>query len=85
MRILTLTAILLATAVPVLASPKCTAPKEQWRNVEELKTQLTSKGWTIKNVKVDEGCYEVYGKDENGKKVEIYFDPVSFEAVGSDD
>ncbi len=72
-------------AGPALASERCQAPQDQWRPVEELKTQLTAKGWTINNVKTEDGCYEVYAKDETGKKVEIFFDPVSFEAVGSDD
>ena len=53
--------------------------------VEELKADLTAKGWTISNVKTEDGCYEVYGKDEKGKKVEIFFDPATFEAKGSDD
>ena len=43
------------------------------------------KGWQIANVKTEDGCYEVYGKDDKGKRVEIFFDPATFEAVGSDD
>ena len=72
-------------AGPALAAETCTAPQDQWRPIEELKTQLETKGWTVNNVKTEDGCYEVYGKDEAGKRVEIFFDPVSFEAVGSDD
>ena len=75
----------LAAALPALAEEKCTVPQDQWRPVEELKTELTTKGWTISNVKTEDGCYEVYGKDEKGEKVEIFFDPATFEAKGSDD
>ena len=32
-----------------------------------------------------EGTLNEYAKDETGKRVEIFFDPASFEAVGSDD
>ena len=72
-------------AGPALASENCTAPQDQWRPVEDLKAQLEGEGWTVSNVKTEDGCYEVYGKDKDGKRVEIFFDPVSFEAVGSDD
>ena len=72
-------------AGPVLAADRCDAPKDKWRPVEELKAELEGKGWTIKNVKTSDGCYEVYGKDKDGKKVEIFFDPVSFKDMGSDD
>ena len=67
------------------AEVECKQPEASWKPVEELKTKLTAEGWTIKNVKIEDGCYEVYGKDEKGQRVEIFFDPVSFEAVGSDD
>lgn len=76
---------LLACALPALAAERCDVPTENWRTKEELQTQLVGKGWTISNIKTDDGCYEVYGKDADGKRVEIYFDPATFEAVGSDD
>ena len=35
-------------------------------------------GYQIKTFKVSSGqCYEIYGFDKAGKKVEIYFDPVT--------
>lgn len=85
MRKILLAALIVGTALPAFAADRCTAPKDKWRPVDELKAELTAKKWTIKNVKTEDGCYEVYGKDEKGQRVEIFFDPVSFKAVGSDD
>ena len=85
MRKILLTALIVGTALPAFASDRCTAPKDKWRPVDELKAELTAKKWTIKSVKIEDGCYEVYGKDDKGQRVEIFFDPVSFAAVGSDD
>lgn len=85
MRITLLALALTGLAVPALATERCDVPQADWRPVEELTTALTAKGWTISNVKTEDGCYEVYGKDETGKRVEIFFDPATFEAVGSDD
>ncbi|SNR35654.1 PepSY domain-containing protein [Paracoccus sediminis] len=77
--------LMIAAALPALAQDRCTVPEADRRPVEELTADLTAKGWTISNVKTEDGCYEVYGKDETGKRVEIFFDPATFEAVGSDD
>ena len=77
--------LMIASALPALAEDRCTVPEADWRPVEELKADLTAKGWTISNVKTEDGCYEVYATDETGKKVEIFFDPLTFAAVGSDD
>ena len=87
MRIAVVAALAAFAAVgPALADEaKCTQPEASWKPVEELKTKLTAEGWTISNVKTDEGCYEVYAKDKDGKKVEVYFDPVTFEKVGEGD
>ena len=36
----------------------------------------------IKTFKVSKGkCYEIYGMDKNGKKVEIYFNPTDLKKV----
>jgi hypothetical protein len=39
-----------------------------------LKQTLVEEGYTIKKFKVDGNCYEIYGRNKEGKKVEIYFD-----------
>ncbi|MDQ7778068.1 MAG: PepSY domain-containing protein [Paracoccus aminovorans] len=78
-------AVMALFALPAVAETRCAVPQDQWRPVEALKAELTARGWTISNVKTEDGCYEVYGKDETGKRVEIFFDPASFQAVGADD
>ena len=82
---LTLAIVMSANAGAVLASDKCTVPDAEWRPQAELETSLTAKGWTVSNVKKEDGCYEVYGKDENGERVEVFIDPKTFDVVGSDD
>ena len=43
------------------------------------------RGWKINRVKVDDGCYEVYGMDAKGQRAEAYFDPKSLEQVDTRD
>ena len=56
-------------------------PKEKWQSEEKLQTMLKEKGWTVRRIKEDGGCYEVYGLDEKGQRVEAYFHPVTLAPV----
>ena len=56
-------------------------PKSGWQAPEKLEKQLTEQGWTVRRIKEDGGCYEVYALDDKGQRVEAYFHPVTFEPV----
>lgn len=56
-------------------------PQDGWQPQEKLVATLKEKGWQIRNVKVDGGCYEVYAIDDKGERVEAYFHPVTLERV----
>lgn len=73
----------LAIAQPAAATGKmtCDAPQASWKSMDALKAQLAKEGWTVRKAKVDGGCYEVYGTDPEGRGVEAYFHPVSFEKL----
>lgn len=58
---------------------KCTTePKDKWQDQKAFQENLKKEGYKIKVFKVTKGdCYEIYGWDKAGKKVEIYFNPVT--------
>jgi hypothetical protein len=56
--------------------------KEEMRPQMELQRKLTSEGWKVRQVKNFNGCYEVYGFDEKGLRVEAFFHPKTFEQIG---
>ena len=63
----------------------CTAhPKSEWMKESDAKAQLESQGYKIRKFKVDGNCYEIYGHDKNGKKVEIYYDTKTLAVVKSE-
>ena len=77
-------ALLLATFFAMcsgvaLAGPQCTsASKEKWLTEEAMKAKVTALGYTYKVFKVTDGnCYEIYGFNKSGQRVEVYFDPVT--------
>lgn len=74
--------LVLVASVSSFAKVECTTePKDKWQNQDAFKKQLEAT-YKIKVFKVTEGnCYEIYGHDKAGKKVEIYFNPVTGEKV----
>lgn len=56
-------------------------PQESWQPQEKLQKMLTDKGWQVRRIKVDGGCYEVYALNEKGERVEAYFHPKTLDAV----
>jgi hypothetical protein len=56
-------------------------PKETWQSQEKLQEQLTAKGWQVRRIKIDGGCYEVYALNEKGEQVEAYFHPKTLASV----
>jgi hypothetical protein len=76
-----------AVALPTatFAKADCKAyPKAEWMNEADAKAKITAQGYTIDKFKVDGNCYEIYGKNKEGKKVEIYYDAKTLEPVKSE-
>jgi hypothetical protein len=78
------TLLLAAASTAALAHGqiKCEAiPKAEWKPQTELQKQLVGEGWRVRKVKIENGCYEVYGFDAKGTRVEAFFNPKTFERV----
>lgn len=56
-------------------------PKSEWMKEADAKAKIEAQGYTINKFKVDGNCYEIYGKNKEGKKVEIYYDAKTLEPV----
>ncbi|MCC6474944.1 MAG: PepSY domain-containing protein [Burkholderiales bacterium] len=56
-------------------------PQSGWQPQAKLEKMLTERGWSIRRVKVDGGCYEVYAVTDKGERVEAYFHPVTLAPV----
>jgi hypothetical protein len=85
---LTLTIALAAiAAIPslALAGPSCTTePKSKWMSQEAMKAKIDAAGYKVKTFQVTGNCYEIYGKNKDGKRAEVYFNPISGDIVKSE-
>jgi len=80
------TAALGLTSAMAFASADCPAyPKAEWMKDSDARAKLEKDGYKIKTFKVSGNCYEIYGHDKDGKKVEIYFDAKSLAIVKKGD
>ena len=77
-------AVGLLTISPAQATGLATCdsgPKSQWQPVEKLEGQLKEKGYQVRRIKEDGGCYEAYVVDAKGQRAELYFHPVTLAPV----
>ena len=80
-------AAVLVAALPTaaFAGANCKAnPKAEWMTEADAKAKLVAQGYKIDKFKIDGNCYEIYGSNKDGKKVEIYFDTKTLDVVKSE-
>ena len=83
---LALVAAVFAVA-PLAAQAKadCKAyPKSEWMKPDAARARIEAQGYTVNKFKVDGNCYEIYGRNKEGKKVEIYYDAKTLAVVKSE-
>lgn len=75
----------LAMSNVAFAKKDCTdQPKSKWMSEEVFKKMAQEQGYTINKFKQPGNCYEIYGKNKEGKNVEVYFNPVDGSVVKSE-
>jgi len=80
-----LLALAMLSASSAFAEANCQAhPKNEQIPQADFQKALEKYGFTIKKLKTDGSCFEMYGKSKGGKKVEMYFDTKDGKIVKSE-
>jgi len=77
--ILTILAVL--PAGTALAEEGCFVPMSDWQPRAAVVTLAEAKGWTVRRIKIDDGCYEIDGKDQAGRRIEVTIHPATLEVL----
>jgi len=80
----TLTILALVLGLPAgtaLAEEGCFVPMSDWQPREAVVKLAETKGWTVRRIKIDDGCYEIDGKDQAGKRIEVTVHPATLEVL----
>lgn len=83
--ILPTVALALLAATPVQASDDCDVPIANWRMREAVRAMAADRGWTLRRIKIEDGCYEVHGIDRQGRRFEAKIDPATLEIIEIED
>lgn len=69
--------IAMTTPGTALANDDCRRPMVEWQSRETVTAHVAERGITTERLRIDDGCYEVRGRDDKGNQVELTIDPAS--------
>ena len=80
----TVTILAFLAALPAgmaLADDDCFVPMADWQPRDAVAQLAEENGWTVRRIKIDDGCYEIKGRDAQGRAIEVKVDPATLEIV----
>jgi hypothetical protein len=83
-RAVVLTALALLISGPAMAEATCSnAPAAKFQPKATLEQQLKAEGLTVRRIKLENGCYEVYAVDKSKKQVNAAYNAETLEKVSN--
>ena len=71
-------AVALGGATATLADDDdCRSPMSQWQSQDTAIQHAGALGIEVRRLKIDDGCYEIKGRDSDGNKVELKLEPAT--------
>lgn len=68
-------------AAPALADDDCEAPVQKWQSRDAVMQHAAAQGWQVQRLKIDDGCYEIRGRDTQGRSFKAKLDPQTLRVV----
>jgi hypothetical protein len=81
---LALTILASLVALPIgsaRADNDCFVPMADWKPREAVAAMAAELGWTVRRIKIDDGCYEIIGTDAEGRQMEATVNPATLEVM----
>lgn len=67
--------------LPIWADDDCDAPVHRWQSREAVRQMAAQQGWQIQRLKIDDGCYEIRGTDNQGRSFKAKIDPETLKVL----
>lgn len=78
----TILAVLVAlSARAVWADDDCFVPMAEWQTREAAAAFAVAQGWDVRRIRIDDGCYEIDGRDATGRAIEVKLHPGTLQIV----
>jgi len=59
----------------------CFVPMSQWQSRDAVRRMADEMGWTVRRIKIDDGCFEITGSDVSGHEIEAKIDPATLVVI----
>lgn len=69
------------SAGPARADDQCFVPMADWKPREAVAGLAARNGWTVRRIKIDDGCYEIDATDAMGQRIEVTVHPSTLEII----
>lgn len=73
--------LLILTLHAARAADDCDAPPESWQPRSAVNALALRNGWQIDRLKIDDGCYEIIGRDAEGRRFKAKVHPASLQVI----
>ncbi len=80
----TLTMLAFLAVLPggvAVADDDCFVPMADWQPREAVARLADENGWTVRRIKIDDGCYEINGSDAEGRRIEVTVHPATLQVI----
>ncbi|WP_347309683.1 PepSY domain-containing protein [Defluviimonas sp. SAOS-178_SWC] len=64
-----------------LADDDCFVPMADWQPRDAVARLAEENGWAVRRIKIDDGCYEIDGKDAAGRGIEVTVHPGTLRVI----
>lgn len=64
-----------------LADDDCFVPMADWQPRNAVQRLAEDNGWIVRRIKIDDGCYEIDGRDAEGRRIEVTVHPATLEVI----
>lgn len=76
-----LTVLALFPAGVALAEDDCFVPISLWQPRAAVLALAAQNHWTLRRIKIDDGCYQVDGTDAAGHRIEVTLHPATLQVT----
>ena len=73
--------LVLLSAGAALADDDCFVPMADWQPREAVAQLAEQNGWVVRRIKIDDGCYEIDGRDAEGRRIEVTVHPATLQLI----
>lgn len=63
------------------AEEDCDVPMADWQPRNVIQKMAEERGWTVRKIRTDDGCYQIFATDASGRQIEVKVNPSTLEIV----